>query len=226
MRSLASIVLLAGASTTEAFAPPTTSTRATTALNHIDTRKRGIDQELGIWEQTCRDDRGNYVPCQAISGHERRAMWESYAPVHGSPTYYGAIGCPGGGDWCYASSYGAAMAIPDNYDNKKRAATVAAALAGLGSGVGGAASVARHIGSGANGGGQSSRPALSSSSSGSVSGEDVREARTSYAPYTTHEGRVGTLGEIGAGSGASGSMPIQNRGSGLRKSYAIGSWKK
>eukprot|EP00578_Thalassiosira_sp_NH16_P014223 CAMPEP_0181111000 /NCGR_PEP_ID=MMETSP1071-20121207/19025_1 /TAXON_ID=35127 /ORGANISM="Thalassiosira sp., Strain NH16" /LENGTH=137 /DNA_ID=CAMNT_0023194831 /DNA_START=121 /DNA_END=531 /DNA_ORIENTATION=+ len=131
-----SILLLA--STAEAFTAPTASTsstttprtRSSTALNHIDTRKQLIDQELGIWPQSCQDRTGNYVPCDALSGHDRRASWETYAPAHGAPTSYGAVGCPGGGDWCYASSYGAAAPIPGNADVVKKASMVAAALAG------------------------------------------------------------------------------------------------
>eukprot|EP00584_Thalassiosira_punctigera_P024637 CAMPEP_0172552480 /NCGR_PEP_ID=MMETSP1067-20121228/45307_1 /TAXON_ID=265564 ORGANISM="Thalassiosira punctigera, Strain Tpunct2005C2" /NCGR_SAMPLE_ID=MMETSP1067 /ASSEMBLY_ACC=CAM_ASM_000444 /LENGTH=146 /DNA_ID=CAMNT_0013340471 /DNA_START=54 /DNA_END=491 /DNA_ORIENTATION=+ len=142
MRTTVAAILLAAATiTTEAFAPPTNpSTSTSTALNHVDTRHRVTDQELGIWPQSCRDEyTGQYVPCQAVSGHERRAMWETYAPPHGSPARYGYIGCPGGGEWCYASSYAGAAPISSNADVKKRAATVASALAGLGSGVGGAA---------------------------------------------------------------------------------------
>lgn len=162
MKSLAAILLVA--STADAFSPPTASSRTSTALNHIDTRQRVAEQELGVWPQSCRNKSGAYVPCDAISGHERRAMWETYAPVHGTPTQTGAIGCPGGGDWCYASSYGGATPIPGNVDMKKRAANVAAALAGLGSGVGGAADVARSVVTGANG--SSAPPAPSSSGSG------------------------------------------------------------
>lgn len=183
---------------------------------------------MGIWPTSCRNKQGNYVPCDALSGHDVRATWESYAPEHGSATSYGAIGCPGGGDWCYASSYGAAKAIPGSYDAKKKAATVAAALAGLGSGVGGAT---QDVGLSISAGGAStaSPPARalpsSSASKGSVMGEDVREARMSYAPYSVHEGRVGTLGEIGAGSGL---QPVQSVKPPAKKSsgYGIGSWKK
>jgi len=164
MKTLATVLLIA--STTDAFAPPTsTSKTSSTALNHIDTRHRLSEQELGIWPTSCRDKSGAYVPCDAISGHERRAMWESYAPVHGTPTQTGAIGCPGGGDWCYASSYGAATPVAASDDVKWRAANVAAALAGLGSGVGGAADVARTIATiGGTGGGAAAAPALPAAS--------------------------------------------------------------
>lgn len=193
-----------------------------------------IEQEMGIWPTSCRDERGNYVPCVAISGHERRASWESYAPVHGLPTQTGAIGCPGGGDWCYASSYGAAQPIPGSAEVRKRAATVAAALAGLGSGVGGALSVARSIGGAPAASGAGSDGSAVPSAGGSVMGEDVRDARASYAPYT-HDGRVGALGEIGGGGGSSAapaaaaaawSPTSSGRSAGPPKSYAIGSWKK
>mmetsp|Transcript_16213 Transcript_16213/g.35042 ORF Transcript_16213/g.35042 Transcript_16213/m.35042 type:complete len:247 (-) Transcript_16213:113-853(-) len=240
MKTLASILLLA--STTEAFTPPTTTTTITspstsTSLNHINTRHRIEDQELGIWPQSCQDETGTYVPCDAISGHERRAMWESYAPTHGSPTSYGAVGCPGGGDWCYASSYGAAAAISGGADFKKRAANVAAALAGLGSGVGGARvdGLAASIDKGGVGSSGAVAASGSSGSDGSIMGEDVREARTSYAPYGVHDGSVGNLGEIGAVGGSSGggvshaaapSAVPSRRQVGPPKSYGLGSWKK
>lgn len=158
-------------------------------------------------------------------------MWETYAPIHGAPTSYGAIGCPGGGDWCYASSYGAAAPIPESFDAKKKAATVAAALAGLGAGVGGAT---HDVGISIKFGGAGALPAATASSSasggGSVMGEDVRDARVSYAPYT-HDGRVGSLGEIGAEGyseepqAAQLALPVR-RQAGPQSSYAIGSWKK
>ena len=69
----------------------------------------------------------------------------------------------------------------------------------------------------------------------SVSGEDVREGRASYAPYTA-EGRVGSLGEIGAGGGRSslhsGGSPhaaplaLPGKRVGPPKNYALGSWQK
>mmetsp|Transcript_15120 Transcript_15120/g.24588 ORF Transcript_15120/g.24588 Transcript_15120/m.24588 type:complete len:237 (+) Transcript_15120:27-737(+) len=232
MRNLATILLVA--STTDAFAPPTTSTTtSTTALNHINTRHRIEDQELGIWPTSCRDKSGAYVPCDAMNGHERRATWETYAPEHGTPTNVGAIGCPGGGDWCYASSYGAATPMSVQTDMKKRAANVAAALAGLGVGVGGATDgVGQSIGAGATASGAPVVPSASSSDS-SVMGEDVREARMSYAPFT-HDGRVGMVGEIGSsGSGGGGgpapaqvAMPSRKQVGSTSKSYGLGSWKK
>ena len=121
-------------------------------------------------------------------------MWESYAPVHGSPTSTGAIGCPGGGDWCYASSYGVATPIAGtNAGDKKRAASIAAALAGLGNGVGGARTDGLGAGSipkiGAAGLATLALPAAASSGShavGALNGEDVREARLSYALDRAH----------------------------------------
>ena len=174
-------------------------------------------------------------------------MWDTYAPPHGRPTSFAAIGCPGGGEWCYACSYGAAAPITSNADTKKRAASVAAALAGLGKGVGGArtdglgVSIAK-IGGGS---GSSSVPALPSSSGGNavgaICGEDIHHARGSYAPFDD-EGRVGKLGEIGSSgssisfSGGGGSLPVTVRttttvvmkktGGGPKKSYALGSWQK
>jgi len=236
MKTIATILL--AVSTTDAFAPPTSpSTTTSTALNHIDTRKRIEGQELGIWPTSCRDKSGTYVPCDAISGEEVRESWASYAPEHGSPSNYGAIGCPGGGDWCYASSYGAASPIPHGADMKKRAANVAAALAGLGSGVGGSTnSDGLSIGKGET---AFAAPALvSAASDASVMGEDVRGARGSYAPYS-HDGRVGTVGEIGASGDGGGPHTTQvatPSGRQVRRSvdyrtpspktYALGSWKK
>lgn len=133
-------------------------------------------------------------------------MWESYAPVHGSPTSTGAIGCPGGGDWCYASSYGVATPIAGtNAGNKKRAAGIAAALAGLGNGVGGARTDGLGAGSipkiGAAGLATLALPAASSEShaNGALNGEDVREARLSYALDRGNSKNMGFIGEIGAG---------------------------
>ena len=260
MKSVASILLLA-TSSAEAFAPSpppattitittittttTTTTTSPTALDmaagHVNTRHRIEGQELGIWPQSCRDPAtGSYVPCDAVSGHEVRARWTTYAPPHGSPPSYGAIGCPGGGDWCYASSYGAAGALPPGADAAKRAATIAAALAGLGRGTGGARELA---------GG--SIPRLSS---GGISmaglmlmGEDVRDSRGSFAPFA-HDGRVGALGEIGASGGGGHHQPAARallpsssssssssstsyaaskaKSSGRPKKYGLGSWKK
>ena len=247
MKTVASILLLA-TSSAEAFAPSpppaititTTATTSPTALDmaagHVNTRHRIEGQELGIWPQSCRDPAtGSYLPCDAVSGHEVRARWATYAPPHGSPPSYGAIGCPGGGDWCYASGRGAAGALPPGADARKRAATVAAALAGLGGGTGGAREIA---------GG--SIPRLSS---GGISmaglmlmGEDVRDSRGSFAPFT-HDGRVGALGEIGAGGHhrpAARALPppssssststsyaaSKSTSSGRPKKYGLGSWKK
>lgn len=98
MKTLASILLLASAA--EAFSPSSTTTTtsititSSTSLNHsVNTRHRIEDQELGIWPQTSTDrSSANYVPGQAVSGHDVRGKWTSYAPKHGSPDTIGAIG--------------------------------------------------------------------------------------------------------------------------------------
>ena len=214
--AIVSTLLLASA--TDAFAPTPATKASSTALNHIDTRHNIPGQELGIWPQSCQDKHGNYVPCDAISGHERRASWQTYAPPHGTPTQVGAIGCPGGGDWCYANSFDGASPIPDN-DNrvmKKRAATVAAALAGLGRGVGGAASVARTFGTaaagmgsdggGAGGGSLPALPSATASGGGggsSVSGEDLEVDRCRHFRRQLRRQRTATRcrGRISARGG-------------------------
>ncbi len=205
-----------------------TARLSTTAVYSIDTRHRLADQEIGVWTQHCVDDAGNYAPCDAVSGHERRASWESYAPMTSDGNtvrYTGAIGCPGGGDWCYATSYGGASKV----DNEiiKNAATVAAALAGLGSGVGGAKSdIGLSIPKGA-GSGQITAVRYSGSigfTTASVSGHDVRGARGSYAKPTNYHfvsGEIG-LSQGGAAVAKSASRVPANK----RKSYGIGSWKK
>jgi hypothetical protein len=122
---------------------------------------------------------------------------------------------------------------------KKRAASVAAALAGLGSGTGGATnSAGLSIVQGATTSAAPSLPLASASSGGSVMGEDVREARGSYSPFS-HDGRVGTVGEIGASGDGGGShtpqvaMPSSRQvgrtadyRTPLPNTYALGSWKK
>jgi len=150
---------------------------------------------LGIWTQHCVDDAGNYAPCDAICGHDRRASWESYA----KPTNYhfvtGAIGCPGGGDWCYASAFGGARKSAADVEMRKNAATVAAALAGLGSGVGGAKSeVGLSIPKGPSGPGQTVAVRYQGSIGFSVSGHDVRGARGSYAKPTNYHFVTGEIG--------------------------------
>lgn len=86
---VASVLLLATAA--QGFSP-SASSPATTALNHsINTRHRIEDQELGIWPQSS-SDRSAYVPGHAVSGHEVRSAWTSYAPKHGSPDTIGTIG--------------------------------------------------------------------------------------------------------------------------------------
>ena len=169
-------------------------------------------------------------------------MWQSYAPTHGTPTQTGAIGCPGGGDWCYASSYGAAAPISDVANNKKRAASVAAALAGLGKGVGGARTDGYGVSitkvGGVVGAGMPALPAVSSSSgsssSGATTGHDIHHARASYTPFDD-DGRVLTLGEVGAPAvgkiGSSGSSISFTGGGGTpvrvakkKGGYGLGSW--
>ena len=224
MKSLSILITLV--SVAESFSPSaTTATSASSTVvlaalaTSINTRHRIENQELGIYERqtTCRDTTtGKYYPCDAISGHERRASFASYAPPHGSPPTYGAVGCPGGGDWCYSSSFAAAGALPPSVEARKRAATVAAALAGLGEGTGGArelgsVSIPKLLSSGSTSmaglmlASFDSRLASSTTTGGggggggwsSVMGEDVREKRASYAPFD-HYGRVGIVGEIGA----------------------------
>jgi hypothetical protein len=263
MKTVASILLLASTSC-EAFAPSSasttiispsyssTSSTAGTALDaHVNTRRRIESQELGIWPQSCRDpSTGNYVPCDSICGHDVRNSWTTYAPPHGSPPTYGAVGCPGGGDWCYASGYGGARALPPTDDARKRAATVAAALSGLGKGTGGARELAgstipRLSSGGISMAGLMLAAAAGGGGGGSVMGEDVRDSRGSYAPFT-HDGRVGKTGEIGASGGggggeqpagmalppsfsfASSSTPATRKSSGGNrpKKYGLGSWKK
>lgn len=201
------------------------STKFSTALNHIDTRHRSIDQEMGVWQQTCVDDRGNYAPCDAICGHDVRASWESYA----KPTNYhfvsGDIGCPGGGDWCYASSFGGGRALQQNEQMRKKAATVASALAGLGSGVGGAVSdvglsIPKGASSGGGGGGYSSQGSVGNA----PSGHDVRGARGSYAKPTNYHFVTGEIGlsQDGSAAVASPARPAPRR----KVGYGLGSWQK
>jgi hypothetical protein len=262
MKTVASILLLA-TSSAEAFAPAATATTATPSTTALDlagranTRRRIEGQELGIWPQSsCRDPAtGSYAPCDAavaVPGREVRAKWPTYAPPHGSPPLYGAIGCPGGGDWCYASGYGAAGALPPSADAKKRAAIVAAALAGLGRGTGGAREVAGGSIPRLSSGGISMAGLMLASKSGggvgSVMGEDARDSRGSYAPCT-RDGRVGAPGVIGAGGAGGGgghhepaapaarmalppsssstsSAASKPKSPGRPKKYGLGSWKK
>lgn len=202
------------------------STKFSTALNHIDTRHRSIDQEMGVWQQTCVDDRGNYAPCDAICGHDVRASWESYA----KPTNYhfvsGDIGCPGGGDWCYASSFGGARAYQPNEEMRKKAATVASALAGLGAGVGGAVSdVGLSIpkgASGVGGGGYSPQGNVGNA----PSGHDVRGARGSYAKPTNYHFVTGEIGLISQDGGAAVASPAARPAPRRKGGYGLGSWQK
>ena len=201
------------------------SARFSTSLNHIDTRHRSIDQEIGIWTQHCVDDAsGNYVPCDAICGHDVRSSWESYA----KPTNYhfvsGEIGCPGGGDWCYASSFGGARAYKPDEEMRKKAATVAAALAGLGSGVGGARSdVGLNIPKGASGVGGGYTP--QGSVGNAPNGHDIRGARSSYAKPTNYHFVTGEIG-LSQGGSAPAAAAARPAARGPRKSYGLGSWQK
>lgn len=130
--------------------------------------------------------------------------------------YTGAIGCPGGGDWCYASSFGGARTNKATDQMRKNAATVAAALAGLGSGPGGAKS---DVGLNIPKGGQQGSAYYKSFGS-SVSGHDIRGARGSYAKPTNYHFVTGEIGLIQGGAGGGGSSSRK------KKNYGVGSWKK
>ncbi|KAL7445871.1 hypothetical protein ACHAXM_010445 [Skeletonema potamos] len=187
--------------------------RFVTSLDAIDTRHRLASQELGIWTQHCVDDAGNYAPCEAVCGHDRRASWESYAPMTADGNtvrYTGAIGCPGGGDWCYASAFGGARKNAAYAEMRKNAATVAAALAGLGSGAGGAKSeVGLSIPKGAAGPGQTVAVHYQGSIGFSTSGHDVRGARGSYAKPTNYHFVTGEIGlSQGAAAAAAAARPV------------------
>ena len=227
--TVAALLPLASAFTFTIDAP---AARPTTSLNAIDTRNRLISQELGVWTQHCIDDAGNLTPCDAICGHERRAGWESYAPMTSDGNtvrYTGAIGCPGGGDWCYASAFGGAQKNEESDAMRKKAANVAAALAGLGSGVGGAKSdIGLGIPEGASGSGKivavNYKGSIGFTSSPSPSGHDVRGARGSYAKATNYHFVTGEIGLTQGGSAAA--KPVARLPTFKKKSYAIGSWKK
>eukprot|EP00986_Skeletonema_menzelii_P004171 scaffold1397_cov135-Skeletonema_menzelii.AAC.1 len=183
---------------------------------------------MGIWTQHCVDDAGNYAPCDAICGHDRRASWESYA----APTNYhfvsGGIGCPGGGDWCYATSFGGAVKNSDDVEMRKNAASVAAALAGLGSGVGGAKSdVGLAIPKGSSGSGRITAVRYEGSIGFSTSGHDVRAAWGSYAKSTNYHFVTGEIGLTqGGAASASVARPAASAPAYKKKSYGLGSWKK
>ncbi len=225
LTTIVALLPLASAFTTSGPA----ATSSTTALHSIDTRHRLSDQELGIWTQHCVDDAGNYAPCDAICGHDVRASWESYAPMTSdgnTARYTGAIGCPGGGDWCYAKSFGGASKI----DNEmiKNAATVAAALAGLGSGVGGAKSIGLSIPKGDSGSGITAvrySGSIGFTTAANASGHDIRGARGSYAKPTNYHFVSGEIGLVQGGVAVA--KPAGSRLPAFKKkSYAIGSWKK
>ena len=205
--------------------------RFTTSLNSIDTRHRLAAQEVGIWTQHCVDDAaGNYAPCDAVSGHDRRASWESYAPMTSDGNtvrYTGSIGCPGGGDWCYASAFGGARKNEGNVELRKNAATIAAALAGLGLGVGGAKSeVGLSIPKGPSGSGQIVAVRNQGSIGFTTSGHDVRGARGSYAKPTNYHFVTGEIGlQSQGGAAAVAARPVARSGY-KKKSYGLGSWKK
>lgn len=208
--------------------------RSTTALSStsIDTRHRLASQELGVWAQHCVDDAGNYAPCDAVCGHDRRASWESYAPMTSDGNTVrttGAIGCPGGGDWCYATSFGGAMKNAENVEMRKNAANVAAALAGLGSGVGGAKSdVGLSIPKGPSGSGQIAAVHYQGSIGFTTSGHDVRGARGSYAKPTNYHFVTGEIGltQGGAAAAVGGARSAAGAPAYKKKSYGLGSWKK
>ena len=134
--------------------------------------------------------------------------------------------------------------MPPGVEARKRAATVAAALAGLGEGTGGA----RELGSvsipKSSSSGSSTSMAglmlasfdyrLASSTTGggggggggsSVMGEDVRESRASYAPFD-HYGRVGIVGEIGDEKSAHRPAPMARMAGALPPSYSSSPPKK
>ena len=205
--------------------------RSATSLSSIDTRHRLSDQEMGIWTQHCVDDCGNYAPCDAICGHDRRSSWESYA----KPTNYhfetGAVGCPGGGDWCYATSFGGAVSNSDDVEVRKNAASVAQALAGLGSGVGGAKSDAGlSIPKGQSGSGQITAVRYEGSIgfSTSTSGHDVRAAWGSYAKPTNYHFVTGEIGltQGGTAGASAAAKPAASAPAYKKKSYGLGSWQK
>ena len=72
---------------------------------------------------------------EGCSGDDIREAWISYAPYShdGRVGALGFVGCPGGGDWCYASS-GPAAGGQASAGVSSNARNVAATLAGLGSG--------------------------------------------------------------------------------------------
>lgn len=219
-----------------AFTVDGPAARGTTSLNVIDTRHRLADQEMGVWTQHCVDDAGNYAPCDSVCGHDRRSSWESYAPMTSDGNtvrYTGAIGCPGGGDWCYASAFGGAQKNSDDIEMRKNAATVAAALAGLGSGVGGAKSdIGLGIPKGASGSGSivavNYKGSIGFATSPSPSGHDVRDARGSYAKATNYHFVTGEIGmsQGGAAPAAVAAKQVARAPAYKKKSYAIGSWQK
>jgi hypothetical protein len=255
MKVVAITALLPLASSAFTLSGP--AARFTTSLDAIDTRHRLASQELGIWTQHCFDDAGNYAPCDAVCGHDRRASWESYAPMTADGNtvrYTGAIGCPGGGDWCYASAFGGARKNAADVELRKNAATVAAALAGLGSGVGGAKSeVGLSIPKGPSGPGQTVAVRYQGSIGFSTSGHDVRGARGSYAKPTNYHFVTGEIGlsqgvaaarpaasaplsQGVAAAAPAASVPLSQGATAARpaaaapglkeKSYGLGSWKK
>lgn len=92
MRSVA--LFLAAASTTDAFNAPRNQALHLTSLSavSVDTHHRLAEQELGVWQTVSRDSPASN---EVVNGEEKRASWTSYAPEHGTPMSYGAVGCPG-----------------------------------------------------------------------------------------------------------------------------------
>jgi len=222
MRSVA--LFLAAASTTDAFNAPRNQALHLTSLSavSVDTHHRLAEQELGVWQTVSRDSPASN---EVVNGEEKRASWTSYAPEHGTPMSYGAVGCPGGGDWCYASP-GAAVAATQSSVMKSRAASIAAALAGLGKGVGGATSgVGTHViafkppSSSPQSEAQQVLTLLPSSEESEPSPAPTVEVAAPASSYESQSAAANTKDYLNAmGGGTSSGSPA--------KSYGIGAWKK
>ncbi len=121
------------------------------------------------------------------------------------------------------------MKNSDDVEMRKNAATVAAALAGLGSGVGGAKSdVGLSIPKGQSGSGQITAVHYEGSIGfSSTSGHDVRAAWGSYAKPTNYHFVTGEIGLTQGGpAGASAAKPAASAPAYKKKSYGLGSWQK
>eukprot|EP00956_Cyclotella_meneghiniana_P045969 scaffold392678_cov76-Cyclotella_meneghiniana.AAC.2 len=106
---------------------------------HLDTRKKILDQEgKGVWPTS--PPPGWVCPKpEGCCAEDIREAWISYAPFNtknGRVGSLGYVGCPGGGDWCYASngpaSTNAPLSSSASSGGNSQAQSVAAALAGLG----------------------------------------------------------------------------------------------